>query len=74
MKKFNEKRHKRIVVKYGGASLADQERILKAVTAVTNEAKKGTQIAVIVSAMGKTTDVLLRAAKMLLTGRLRKAS
>ena len=27
--------------------------------AVVNEAKKGTKIAVVVSAMGKTTDVLL---------------
>jgi len=72
MKKFNEERHKRIVVKYGGASLADQERILKAVTAVANEAKKGTQIAVIVSAMGKTTDVLLRAAKDASNGKIKK--
>jgi aspartate kinase len=72
MKKFNEKRHKRIVVKYGGASLADQERILKAVTAVAKEAKKGTQIAVIVSAMGKTTDVLLRAAKDASNGKIKK--
>lgn len=72
MKKFNEKHHKRIVVKYGGASLADQERVLKAVTAVAKEAKKGTQIAVIVSAMGKTTDVLLRAAKDASNGKIKK--
>jgi len=72
MKKHNEERHKRIVVKYGGASLADQERILKAVTAVVKEANKGTQIAVIVSAMGKTTDVLLRAAKDASNGKIKK--
>jgi len=72
MKKYNEERHKRIVVKYGGASLADQERILKAVTAVVKEAKKGTQIAVIVSAMGKTTDLLLRAAKDASNGKIKK--
>lgn len=72
MKKHVEERHKRIVVKYGGASLADQERILKAVTAVVKEANKGTQIAVIVSAMGKTTDVLLRAAKDASNGKIKK--
>ncbi|TRO52154.1 aspartate kinase, partial [Candidatus Bathyarchaeota archaeon] len=68
--KSNEKNHKRIVVKFGGSSLADHERILKAVTAVANEAKKGTQIAVIVSAMGKTTDTLFHAAKNSSNGRL----
>jgi len=72
MKKYDEERCKRIVVKYGGASLADQEHILKAVTAVTKEAKKGTQVAVIVSAMGKTTDVLLRAAKDASNGKIKK--
>ncbi len=72
MKQSDEKRHKRIVVKYGGASLADHERILKAVTAVAKEAKKGTQIAVIVSAMGKTTDLLLHAAKNASNGKVRK--
>ena len=54
---------KTIVVKFGGSSLADHERLLKAVVAVVNEAKKGTRIAVVVSAMGKTTDVLLATAK-----------
>ena len=72
MKQSEEKRHKRIVVKYGGASLADHERILKAVTAVAKEAKKGTQIAVIVSAMGKTTDLLLHAAKNASNGKVKK--
>jgi aspartate kinase len=72
MKKNDEKHRKRIVVKYGGASLADHERILKAVTAVAKEAKKGTQIAVIVSAMGKTTDSLLHAAKNASNGKIAK--
>jgi aspartokinase len=45
---------KRIVVKFGGSSLADHERLLKAVVAVVNEVKTGTQVAVVVSAMGKT--------------------
>ena len=72
MKQFNEERRKRIVVKYGGASLADHERILRAVTAVAKEANKGTQIAVIVSAMGKTTDQLLHAAKNASNGKIGK--
>jgi len=72
MKQNKEKNRKRIVVKFGGSSLADHERILRAVTAVAEEAKKGTQIAVIVSAMGKTTDTLFNAAKNSSNGRLPK--
>jgi len=60
------------VVKYGGATLADHQRVLKAVTAVAKEAKKGTKIAVIVSAMGKTTDQLLHAAKNASNGKVGK--
>jgi aspartate kinase len=63
---------KKIVVKFGGSSLADHERLLKAVTAVVNEAKKGTRIAVVVSAMGKTTDVLMTTAKNASKGKLEK--
>jgi aspartate kinase len=72
MKQNQEKNSKRIVVKYGGSSLADHERILRAVTAVAEEAKNGSQIAVIVSAMGKTTDTLFNAAKNSSNGRLHK--
>ncbi|MCW4015545.1 MAG: aspartate kinase [Candidatus Bathyarchaeota archaeon] len=68
----NIEKNRRIVVKFGGSSLADHERILRAVTAVAEEAKKGTQIAVIVSAMGKTTDTLFNAAKNSSNGRLHK--
>ncbi len=72
MKPFNVKRRKRIVVKYGGASLADHERMLRAVDAVAREVTKGTQIAVVVSAMGKTTDLLLHAAKNASGGHVEK--
>ena len=72
MKQNKEKNRKRIVVKFGGSSLADHERILRAVTAVAEEAKKGTQIVVIVSAMGKTTDTLFNAAKNSSNGMLHK--
>jgi aspartate kinase len=46
--------------------------MLKAVTAVAKEAEKGTRIAVVVSAMGKTTDVLLSAAKNASNGKVDK--
>jgi aspartate kinase len=64
--------NRRIVVKFGGSSLADHERLLKAVVAVVNEAKKGTRVAVVVSAMGKTTDVLMTTAKNASNGKLEK--
>jgi aspartate kinase len=64
--------HRKIVVKFGGSSLADHERLLKAVVAVVKEAKKGTCIAVVVSAMGKTTDVLMNTAKNTSNGKLEK--
>ena len=63
---------RRIVVKFGGSSLADHERLLKAAIAVVNEAKEGTQVAVVVSAMGKTTDVLMATAKNASNGKLEK--
>ncbi|MBN1784913.1 MAG: aspartate kinase [Candidatus Bathyarchaeota archaeon] len=72
MKENVEKNRRRLVVKFGGSSLGDHERILRAVTAVAEEAKKGTQIAVIVSAMGKTTDTLFHAAKNSSNGKLHK--
>jgi aspartate kinase len=68
----NEKSCKKIVVKFGGSSLADHERLNRAVTAVVSEAKKNTRIAVVVSAMGKTTDVLLNTAKNTSNGKLEK--
>ena len=63
---------KTIVVKFGGSSLADHERLIKAVVAVVNEVKKGTRVAVVVSAMGKTTDVLMATAKNASKGKLDK--
>ncbi|MCL5877949.1 MAG: aspartate kinase [Candidatus Bathyarchaeota archaeon] len=63
---------RKIVVKFGGSSLADHERLLKAVMAIVNETKRGTKVAVVVSAMGKTTDVLLTTAKNTSNGKLAK--
>ncbi|MEM2099006.1 MAG: aspartate kinase [Candidatus Bathyarchaeia archaeon] len=63
---------RKIVVKFGGSSLSDPERLSKAVAAVVNESRRGTRIAVVVSAMGKTTDVLLNTAKNTSNGKLAK--
>jgi aspartate kinase len=68
----SEKSGKKIVVKFGGSSLADHERLSKAVAAVVNEAAKGTRIVVVVSAMGKTTDLLMSTAKTTSNGKLEK--
>jgi aspartate kinase len=68
----NIKSGKKIVVKFGGSSLADHEKLLKAVMAVVSEVKRGTKIAVVVSAMGKTTDALMATAKNTSNGKLSK--
>ncbi len=52
---------KRLVVKFGGTSVADIDRVRLGAKAIFNEYRKGSQIAVVVSAMGHTTDALLRA-------------
>jgi aspartate kinase len=48
-----------VVVKFGGSSLSDGEKIADAVKAIKKEVDKGAKIAVVASALGKTTDVLL---------------
>ncbi|MFC5590313.1 aspartate kinase [Sporosarcina soli] len=49
----------RIVMKFGGTSVANPEKIAHAAQLVVGEVKRGKKVAVIVSAMGKTTDELL---------------
>jgi len=49
-------------VKFGGTSLADGLSILRAANSVIEEKRKVTQIVVVVSAMGKTTDHLISTA------------
>ncbi len=68
----NENSCKKIVVKFGGSSLADHEKLSRAVNSVAKEASKGTQIAVVVSAMGKTTDILMNTMKNTSNGKLEK--
>ncbi len=53
------------VVKFGGSSLNDEGRIADGVEAIGREVEKGSKLAVVVSAMGKTTDMLLQGARKL---------
>ena len=55
----------RIVMKFGGTSVANEERIERAASLVIAEVRRGKQVAVVVSAMGKTTDTLLALANSL---------
>ena len=50
---------KTLVVKFGGSSLRDKDRVNKAATLIAKESGKGTRLVVVVSAMGKMTDQLL---------------
>jgi aspartate kinase len=51
--------NKIIVAKFGGSSLADSEKITRAAKSVAKKVKNGYKVAVVVSAIGKTTDTLL---------------
>jgi aspartate kinase len=56
-----------IVQKFGGSSVSDPERIRKVADNVARTVKRGHQVVVVVSAMGKTTDDLIRLANAVLT-------
>ncbi len=49
----------RLVVKFGGTSIQNPERISEAVKSVVKKASEGSEISVVVSAMGDTTDHLI---------------
>ena len=51
-----------IVQKYGGSSLADAERIKAVARRIARSKDEGNQVVVVVSAMGNTTDDLIRQA------------
>jgi len=57
-----------VVVKFGGSSLANGNKVSSAVRAVAEEFKKGTNIVVVVSAVGKTTDFLLNLTTQAING------
>jgi aspartate kinase len=50
---------KRLVVKFGGSSLADRDQIERAARLIAKECKRGTKLVVVVSAIGKTTEQLI---------------
>jgi len=52
-----------IVQKYGGSSVADTEKIKNVAKNVIKEKELGNDVLVVVSAMGKTTDGLIKLAK-----------
>lgn len=52
-----------IVKKFGGSSVADRERIYNVAKRCIEEYKKGNDVVVVLSAMGKTTDGIIAKAK-----------
>lgn len=54
-----------IVLKFGGSSVADNEKLQLVANRITNLYDKGNQIVVVLSAQGKTTDKLIQEAKEL---------
>jgi aspartate kinase len=52
-----------LVQKYGGSSVADEEKIAAVARRVCDAKKKGYDLVVVVSAMGKTTDELMALAR-----------
>ncbi len=58
-----------LVQKFGGSSVADPERIRAVADHVARGRRRGDQIVVVVSAMGKETDELLRLASQVSTTR-----
>jgi len=53
-----------VVQKYGGTSVADPERIRQVADHVARTRRRGDELVVVVSAMGKETDELLRLASL----------
>jgi aspartate kinase len=52
-----------VVQKYGGSSVADADKINNVASRIIATKKKGNEVVVVVSAMGKTTDELIQLAR-----------
>ena len=52
-----------IVKKFGGSSVADKDKIYNVARRVVEDYKQGNKIVVVLSAMGKQTDILIKMAK-----------
>ena len=59
----------RIVVKFGGTSVGDGQKVRDAARSIVKEVEKGNEVAVVVSAMGKTTNALLEAMEISTDGK-----
>ena len=55
--------NKIVVQKYGGSSVSNIEKIKKIAHKIVQKAKEGYQLVIVVSAMGKSTDELIKMAK-----------
>jgi len=51
------------IAKFGGSSVADSERISHAAKLISDKCKRGDKLIVVISAIGKTTDELMKLAK-----------
>ncbi len=58
-------RHKLIVQKYGGSSVADIDRIKKVAGRIAKQKKRGYGVVAVVSALGDTTDKLISLAQQI---------
>ena len=52
-----------VVQKYGGSSVADADKINNVARRIVATKEKGNEVVVVVSAMGKTTDELIKLAR-----------
>ena len=52
-----------IIKKFGGSSVADKEKIFNVAKRCIEDYKNGNEVVVVLSAMGKQTDVLLAQAR-----------
>lgn len=52
-----------LVLKFGGSSLADEQRIRNAARRIAEEQEKGNRVVAVVSAQGDTTDILIEKAQ-----------
>ncbi|MEM2282879.1 MAG: aspartate kinase [Candidatus Hadarchaeales archaeon] len=62
-----------LIVKFGGAVLADGKKILRAARCVKKEIEKGKKVVVVVSAMGDTTDQLISLSREATDGKITAA-
>ena len=53
----------RFVQKYGGTSLGDGEKVMRAARRAVNLARQGVEVVMVVSAQGHTTDEMIRKAR-----------